>query len=109
MQYGIRLVAMPTIRWGDNVVNLKVPLLHYGWCRKAQALAISRAKHHAWYADGAGLEDGHIPDVEPYDFKMKEKWKGDIIKRHTFAHPASMSEWLSAHQLPWHYLNGEIT
>jgi len=90
---------------GPHIARLKTPILHYGWCRNAKAFAISQAKHKAWYKDGDGLEDGRIPNVEPYDFKMKE----GSIRKYTGRHPANMSSWLAAHQLPWHYLNAEIS
>jgi len=93
---------------GKHFIQLDVPILHYSRCRRAQAVATYMAKHDAWYKDGDGLEDGRIPIVEPFDFKMKEQLETGAIQKYTGTHPACMSKWLAAHQLPWHYLNEEI-
>lgn len=83
------------------------PMLHYGWCRTARALAISQAKHHAWYADGAGLEDGRIPDVQPYDFQMGERVRSGFLARYNGDHPPEMTAWFQRHFYAWEALDLE--
>lgn len=82
-----------------------MPILHYGWCRTARALAISQAKHNAWYADGAGLEDGHLPEVEPYDFRMAERMRTGFLARYNGDHPPEMAAWFGRHFYAWGALN----
>ena len=87
------------------------PLLHYGWARKAVSLAMSQRKHRAWYADGDGLADGHLPDVPPYDFKMAERvglpFGEEGISKWRQPHPAVMDEWFDRHYSHWFHLNEE--
>ena len=80
-----------------------MPMYHYGWCRNAVAMAISQAKHRAWYADGAGLEDGHIPEVKPYDFRL-----GHMIRQGRVVpwppdreHPSMLESWFACHWAEW--------
>lgn len=84
-----------------GAVWVDAPMLHYGWCRTPQALAISQAKHHAWYADGAGLYDGHVPDVEPYDFRMAERLDSGTIAPYEGLHPAGLKPWFAHHVVGW--------
>ncbi len=89
------------IRSGAGVAEAPGPILHYGWCRSARALAISQAKHRAWYADGAGLEDGRIPEVEPYHFRMAEMRAMGRIVPYEGRHPALLERWFQAHAPEW--------
>ena len=84
------------------------PMLHYGWCRTPQALAISQAKHRAWYADGAGLADGRVPDVPPYDYRMAERLRGQQIAPYQGPHPAGLEGWMAAHRDIWAQLEAEL-
>ena len=77
------------------------PMLHYGWCRTPQALSISQAKHRAWYANGAGLTDGRVPDVPAYDYKMAERLHAGDIVPYGGPHPAGMERWLLEHARVW--------
>lgn len=81
-----------------------IPVVHYGWCRHAQALAISQAKHFAWYANGDGLADGHIPSVAPHDFAMLERLRTGMIAPYTGNHAPAMQAWLDAHIAAWQQL-----
>jgi len=92
---------------GGGIVHMDTPIYHYGWARDAQALAISQAKHHAWYANGAGLEDGRIPAVEPFDFAMLHRRTHRGIEKYEGSHPAVMDGWFDAHQTAWQGLNTE--
>jgi hypothetical protein len=78
-----------------------VPILHYGWCRDARALATSQSKLKAWYADGGGLEDGRIPQVEPYNFRLKEQIEQGRAKRYEGGHPGYMGDWFDKHAEQW--------
>lgn len=91
---------------GPGIVTLEgVLVMHYGWCRSARALAISQAKQGAWYADGAGLEDGRIPDIAPFNFEIASKW-GNRVHDYDGAHPAGMAKWFAAHAAEWEVLDG---
>ena len=98
---------------GQHVHMMTQPLMHYGWARKALSLAMSQRKHHAWYADGDGFEDGHLPydEVEPYDFKMAERvnlpFGDEGISKYRLPHPSVMIQWFNRHYADWHYLNEE--
>jgi len=84
-----------------GIVNSQWPILHYGWCRTPQALGISQAKHYAWYADGDGLQDGHVPQVTPYDFRLEQQLANGWAVPHEDEHPAGMAEWMAAHAAGW--------
>ena len=93
---------------GDHIAKLNdVSILHYGWARDAQALAISRAKHAAWYADGDGLEDGRIPPVAPYDFEMAANTASGAIVAYEGVHPSQMRHWFASHKAEWEALDME--
>ena len=77
------------------------PVMHYGWCRTARALAISQAKQGAWYADGAGLEDGHIPEITPHDFQLAHQIERGFVTRYDGPHPAAMRDWFAQHAWEW--------
>ncbi len=91
----------------DGAVWVDTPMLHYGWCRTPQALAISQTKHTAWYADGAGLQDGRVPQVEPYDYRMAERLIGGMIEPYKGPHPADMGPWLRNHAEGWAEIDPE--
>lgn len=88
---------------------IDVPLYHYGWVRDARALAISQAKHFAWYANGAGLEDGHIPDVEPYPFNMPAWLAEGRLSAFNGPYPAIMADWSARHEAAWAALDATVT
>ena len=85
-----------------GLVTTDVPILHYGWCRDARALAISQDKLRAWYANGSGLEDGRIPDVEPRRFQLREMLEKGRAKPYEGGHPGYMSDWFGEHAQQWH-------
>lgn len=85
-----------------------VPMYHYGWCRSAKALAISQCKHHAWYADGAGLEDGRVPQVGPFDFRLGEMVAEGRVMPYGGPHPASMAPWFEARAAEWAATEQEV-
>jgi hypothetical protein len=85
-----------------------VPVMHYGWCRSARALAISQRKHHAWYANGAGLEDGRIPNVAPYDFNLTARLKDGRVTPYAGGHPPMMGEWFESHKREWEELENAL-
>jgi hypothetical protein len=85
-----------------------VPVLHYGWCRSARALAISQRKHHAWYANGGGLEDGRIPNVAPYDFQLAERIGEGRVTPYTGERPPQMGEWFESHKREWEELENAL-
>lgn len=84
-----------------GLVTIDAPMMHYGWCRAARALAISQKKQHAWYADGAGLQDGRIPDIPAYDFNLKHQLEAGFVTRYDGLHPAGMREWFAEHNQEW--------
>ena len=93
----------------EHVVVLQdCPMLHYGWCRTPAALAISQAKHRAWYADGDGLADGHVPAVARYDYKLGERVQGGSVGRYLGLHPAGLEDWLDAHRDAWAAMESEV-
>lgn len=107
MVYGGGIEAHSEYKGTDIVGGFT--LYHYGHCRDAYALAISTAKHHAWYADGDGLEDGRIPDVTPRDFDLPGKLANYIIRPYEGEpHPAVMNNWLSSHAEAWRELEKTV-
>lgn len=92
----------------QGLVNVQTPMLHYGWCRTPQALAISQTKHRAWYSDGAGLEDGHVPDVPSHHFRLGEMIANGRVARYAGDHPADLDRWLDAHRDGWAQLETEL-
>lgn len=88
---------------GAGVVEAPGPILHYGWCRSARALARSQAKQRAWYAGGGGLEDGRVPEVEPWRFDMARMRAEGRIVPFEGLHPAlpELERWFRAHGPEW--------
>jgi len=86
---------------GPELAESPGPVLHYGWCRDARALALSQAKQHAWYANGGGLEDGRLLDVEPYDFHLVARLASGAVERYDGPHPAAMAGWFADHAQSW--------
>jgi len=86
---------------GVGMATVGAPVYHYGWARSAEALAISQAKHRAWYADGGDLADGRIPDVAPWDFRLAAKLASGEAERFDGDHPAVMAAWFEAHADEW--------
>jgi len=91
-----------------GMVTVETPILHYGWCRDARALAISQDKQRAWYADGAGLEGGQIPDVEPRRFQLREMLASGRAKRYDGPHPEAMFDWFARHTGQWDELEAAL-
>lgn len=91
---------------GDDVANGPM-LYHYGHCRDAQALAISNAKHLAWYRDGDGLENGRIPEVEPWRFNLAGTLPRGVVIPFEGSHPAVMAGWLEDHAEAWQQLEAQ--
>ena len=87
---------------GAPAVVLDIPILHYGWCRSLRGLAISQAKHYAWYADGGGLQDGRVPELPPYDLAFADRLATGFIEPIDVRHPAAMQPWLQAHAPEWY-------
>lgn len=86
---------------GSETATVGAKLMHYGWARNAQAMAISQTKHYAWYADGNGLEDGHIPDVPPFDYRMREMQDAGRLVPYDGPHSPDLAGWFAAHYLEW--------
>lgn len=86
---------------GPGIAYAPGYLYHYGHCRDAQALAISNRKHRAWYKDGDGLEDGGIPDVAPWDFRLAHNLANEIAVLFDGQHPAVMGQWFKEHEARW--------
>lgn len=91
-----------------EALTVDFPILHYGWCRDAQALAMSQRKHHAWYADGDGLEDGRLPDVEPFDFELAANMEAGRVRPYEGTHPEIIRPWLDQHTAVWHELEKQV-
>lgn len=85
-----------------------IPIMHYGWARSARSLAISRAKHFDWYADGEKYADGRIPDVSDYDFAMGDKAAAGEIVAYDGQHPAHVQSWLELHDQEWKALDNQV-
>jgi hypothetical protein len=66
-------------------------------------MAISQTKHRAWYADGDGLEDGHIPDVERWDPDWERMFEIEKIAPYKDKHPAVMEGWFETHEVLWRH------
>lgn len=92
----------------NGLITVDFPILHYGWCRDAQALALSQAKHHAWYADGDGLEDGRLPDVEPHDFNLAQKLAEGKAHPYDGEHPDLIFPWFDRHTALWSEIEQEV-
>ncbi len=85
----------------DEIVLLETPFYHYGWCRDARAMGMSTIKHRAWYADGAGLEDGHLLAMPPYNFNLAQKLADGDAVPYSGPHPAAMARWFADHAQSW--------
>lgn len=92
----------------NGLVTVDFPILHYGWCRDAQALALSQAKHHAWYANGGGLEDGRLPEVEPHNFNLAQKLTEGKAHLYEGDHPDIIYPWLNKHAEAWVKIEREV-
>ena len=101
-EYNAHLSDSPILVTLENV-----PVMHYGWCRSALALAISQRKHLAWYADGGGLGDGRIPDIAPWGYELAEKIEGGSVTPYDGPHPAGMQAWFEKHVDEWEALERE--
>lgn len=108
--FGYKMSAVCRMRYGDDrdahaynadgIVLCDSTMMHYGWCRNAQAMMISQRKQKAWYADGDGLEDGHIPEVRDYPWG----WGTMIptrLGRYRGEHPDVMQRWFAMHRGEW--------
>jgi len=87
--------------WPD-VMTVDIPILHYGWCRDAHALAMSQTKQAAWYANGNGLQDGRIPDVQPHDYQLADMLESGRAHYFDGEHPDIVRPWLDEHTAVWH-------
>jgi hypothetical protein len=92
---------------GPEIAESPGKMLHYGWCRNARAMSVSQAKHHAWYDNGAGLEDGHIPDVALWDYSLKQMLAAGRAAPYTAGHPTALQDWFAAHAAEWEQLERE--
>lgn len=90
---------------GPGIYKTGITFLHYGWTRNAKALAVSQAKHRAWYHNDASLFDGRLPDVEPWNFNMRIMNLETKIRLWEGEHPACMQGWLAAHAIEWDRLD----
>ena len=108
--FGLNGTQIDAHGWrGPNLVTVPAHIYHYGWCRNPHALAMSQRKHTAWYKDGDGLEDGHLPDVQPHPFSLKEKLANGQVSRWRGTHPAVMRDWFRGHRMIWKYVEkGEV-
>ena len=82
-----------------NMVTLDTPILHYGWCRNAEALAESQRRHHVWY----GKE---VPESWNSQFQfdiLGRRGRGDLVA-YSQPHPYHIHEWLEAHETEWNTL-----
>lgn len=93
---------------GPEIVESPGKMLHYGWCRSARAMSISQAKHHAWYANGAGLEDGHIPEVEAWDYRLQAMLAAGRAFPYAGEQPAVLQGWFDAHAEEWERIEREV-
>jgi hypothetical protein len=93
---------------GDHVAYMtERPFYHYSWARHPRALALSQAKHKAWYtADGNGLADGRLPEVEPHDFRTEFPRQAMLgnLKPYDGKRPSIMEEWEREHAEVWQEL-----
>lgn len=86
---------------GPETATVSAFMYHYGWVRDPLALALSQARHHAWYANKGDTGDGYVPEVEPYDFQMADLRAAGRIRPYHGPHPALMADWLEAHEVLW--------
>lgn len=93
---------------GPEIYKTSIPIMHYGWARDAIALAISQTKHHAWYKNDTRLFDGHLPDVEPWNFNMKAMYTDGKIEWFNGGHPESIQGWLDAHENEWDAIDDSV-
>ena len=84
---------------GPELVDVDAPIYHYGWARNPFALALSQAKYRAWYADGDGLEDGRLPEVDPWPVadELPIFLESGRVQRFDGSHPAAMASWFEEH------------
>ena len=107
MVFGDDGLEAHSVYQGPGIAGAPGPLYHYGNCRDARALAISRAKHLAWYAGGDGLADGHVPDVEPLRFEIAAELRAGNLVPYDGPHPAAIRPWLDAHAAQWAALEAQ--
>lgn len=89
--------------YAEGVVCADTPMYHYGWTRNGVAMAISQAKHRAWYADGDGLEDGRIPDVSRWEPDWERMFSIKKIAPFEREHPRVMRGWFKTHEALWRH------
>jgi len=85
----------------EGLFLAETPIFHYGWCRSALALNVSQTKHFAWYRDGDGLEDGHIPEVPARPLNWAQMFRTERLERYTGPHPAFEAPWFVEHLEEW--------
>ncbi len=79
-----------------NMVTLETPILHYGWCRNAEALAESQRRHHVWY----GKEVSKFWNRR-FNFDLAgRRLRGDLIP-YVGGHPHHLNRWQEAHKTEW--------
>lgn len=85
----------------EGIVRPEATTHHYGWTRNADAMGIKQRKIDAWYKDGDGLEDGHLPDAKPAGFAWAKMFAQDQLRCYEGDHPDVMTDWFASHKDEW--------
>lgn len=96
----------PNAHGAPDAVTVELPILHYGWCRDAQALAISQAKQAAWY--GNGNKNGQVSQAVPYNFELAAHLRSGRARLYTSQHPEYLNEWFAEHETAWQAIESEV-
>jgi len=80
-----------------NCRDNRVPVFHYGYCRKPEAVAVKCKKADALYKGSTKYSDGSLPKVKEYDYRLEESIEAGRVKECPLPHPKYMKNWLDLH------------
>ncbi len=95
---------------GSDILDLKVPVYHYGHCRLPGPQAIRRVIGDGWYTNDPRYLKNHVPEVEgDFDYQLKKNLPG--LDRFTDPHPMDIQTyWMldEPHQSFWGELEAAL-
>lgn len=88
--------------------QLDLPIIHMGYARRPEAIAIGRVKAQAYQGGDNSLADGHLPHVEPYDFEMLRHVRQGHVEPYDWGEiPIEFQNWCYEHVAEWASLDAE--
>jgi len=77
---------------GPEMLQVDIPIYHYGWVRSAEAMGMRRVKGRAWYTNDKKFFDGHLPELKKrFNYQMKKN--RSVYKNFKGTHPRFMRSW----------------